>query len=74
MLCFSSVDCNRRAPEPKYKNDENVLGNVVTEFRQIGNRKEKICHRPRDLFVVRRSIFFFTFELWFDEVPMLFSM
>lgn len=29
------VDCNRRAPEPKYKNDENVLGNVVTEFRQI---------------------------------------
>ena len=30
------VDHNRRAPEPKYKNDENVLGNnVVTEYRQI---------------------------------------
>jgi len=29
------VDCNRRPPEPKYKNDENILGNFVTEYRQI---------------------------------------
>lgn len=29
------VDCNRRAPEPKYRNDENVLDNLPTEFRQI---------------------------------------
>jgi hypothetical protein len=29
------VDCNKRAPEPKYKYDENVLGNVIAEYRQI---------------------------------------
>ena len=29
------VDCNKRAPEPKYKYDENVLGNVVAEYKQI---------------------------------------
>jgi enhancer of mRNA-decapping protein 3 len=29
------VDCNRRPPEPKYKHDENILGNFVTEYRQI---------------------------------------
>lgn len=29
------VDCNRRAPEPKYRNDENVLSTIPTEYRQI---------------------------------------
>jgi len=32
------VDCNRRQPEPKYRNDENVLGGTTalsTELRQI---------------------------------------
>lgn len=29
------VDCNKRAPEPKYKYDENVLGNAVAEYKQI---------------------------------------
>jgi len=29
------VHCNRRQPEPKYRNDENVLAGVVAEYRQI---------------------------------------
>lgn len=29
------VDCNKRAPEPKYRHDENVLSTVVAEYRQI---------------------------------------
>jgi len=29
------VDTNLRKPEPKYRNDENVLGNQKTEYRQI---------------------------------------
>jgi len=29
------VHCNRRQPEPKYRNDENVLAGVTAEYRQI---------------------------------------
>ena len=29
------VDCNRRKPEPKYRNDENVLVAIPAKYRQI---------------------------------------
>lgn len=29
------VHCNKRQPEPKYRNDENVLAGVAAEYRQI---------------------------------------
>jgi len=34
------VHCNRRQPEPKYKNDENVLAGIAAEYRQITTGEE----------------------------------
>jgi len=36
------VDCNRRAPEPKYRNDENVLESAPAEYRQISTGEVEV--------------------------------
>merc|ERR1719245_1214229 len=39
------VHSNVRQPEPKYRNDENVLGSVLPEYRQIVTGEEEVGDR-----------------------------
>jgi len=39
------VHSNVRQPEPKYRNDENILGSVVPEYRQIVTGEEEVGDR-----------------------------
>jgi len=46
------VHCNRRQPEPKYRNDENVLNTVAAEYRQITTGEEECGHFVTDMGLV----------------------
>jgi len=46
------VHCNRRQPEPKYRNDENVLEGVTAEYRQITTGEEGCGEFVTDLGLV----------------------
>jgi len=46
------VHCNRRQPEPKYRNDENVLAGITAEYRQITTGEADIGEYLTDLGLV----------------------
>merc|ERR1712096_130314 len=46
------VHCNRRQPEPKYRNDENVLNTITAEYRQITTGEEECGHFVTDMGLV----------------------
>jgi len=46
------VHCNRRQPEAKFRNDENVLGGITAEYRQITTGEEGCGEFVTDLGLV----------------------
>ena len=47
---------HRRQPEPKYRNDENVLNTVAAEYRQITTGEEECGHFVTDMGLVSRRV------------------